>query len=196
MDEHELVGRVQRRGLPTAYDARRAIRATVAVLSERLDEGEARALASALPPVFESATRTTRHGEAFDTAELYDRVRRRESAQPGFARESVQVVARTLGELLPADVLVRITRRMPPSMCELFARPDVVEPPAHLPAQGTTLATGRPGSRHPLAESAPRTGAQMHSVVREANPHADRKLSSAGDVLEDRSAARPGAPVR
>jgi hypothetical protein len=59
---------------------------------------------------------------------------------------------------------------------------------------GHTLATGRPGSRHPLSEAAPSAG-QSDSVVANGNPHGDRKLSSAPDtaVADTLADGRPGS---
>jgi len=62
-------------------------------------------------------------------------------------------------------------------------------------AEDHTLAGGRPGSSHPIAD-AHASRAQRHSVVNEGDPHADSRLSSAhGLVPEGRTLAdgKPGS---
>ncbi|MBX3231426.1 MAG: hypothetical protein KIT84_10810 [Labilithrix sp.] len=63
--------------------------------------------------------------------------------------------------------------------------------------RGHTLATGRPGSRHPISE-ARHAGAHAESVVRSDNPHGDMKLSSARGTTQERehedlAEGKPGA---
>jgi uncharacterized protein (DUF2267 family) len=192
MSERAFVARVAALGgLGSARDARRAIRATLAALAERLDDADAHAIEDAVPASFGGALHAKKHLGAFDVAELYDRVRRREGVSIGFAREHAQVVCRVVGESMSDEALARIEHALPPSFVELF------EPPSHEPEEPApprkseharhrrTLATGRPGSTHPIAESAPR-GAQSHSVVAEKNPYGERKLSSTRGLTQER----------
>lgn len=50
---------------------------------------------------------------------------------------------------------------------------------------GNNLASGRPGSRHPLSEAKP-NGGQSNSVVESTNPHGDTKLSSSKGLTQER----------
>jgi uncharacterized protein (DUF2267 family) len=165
-------------GLDTTSEASNAVRATVIALGERLKEDERRVLASALPAPLGRRLRSMKRSSTFDVAEFYERVRKRERVSAGFAREHAQAVCRSLSEVLPPGARQTLDEALPESIAELFHPLSFGgSPPAH-PVQGHTLATGRPGSNHPLSESHPHEG-QAHSVVLEANPHGDRKLSSA-----------------
>lgn len=103
----------------------------------------------------------------------------------GRARELVASVCRVLAEELSMDALTALRAGMPPLLAELFATPahDLAIRPAE-PRGNTTLATGRPGSRHPIRESHP-IGHQTGSVA-EANPHGGGKLSSSPGMTQER----------
>lgn len=123
-----------------------------------------------------------------DARELYERVARDASVDIGAARELTQIVC---------GAMTIDASRLPPDVAALFERRDIGsgEPPPHKALHGHTLATGKPGSAHPLSE-AKAERAQSHSVVREDNPHGDTKLSSASglsqeDAAESLATARP-----
>jgi hypothetical protein len=64
------------------------------------------------------------------------------------------------------------------------------------PGRGTTLATGRPGSRHPVSE-AHEDRAHTESIARSDDPHGDTKLSSSRGLTQERlretlAEGRPG----
>jgi hypothetical protein len=74
-----------------------------------------------------------------------------------------------------------------------IVRPDVVHAHAAPPARDT-LASGRPGSAHPLADARPEP-AHEHSIARADDPHADRRLSSAhGETTRGHTLADGRAP--
>jgi uncharacterized protein (DUF2267 family) len=198
-----FIDRLMRDGIPDRATAERAARATLATLGERLTEEEARGVADALPGALARTLRDASYDSDFDDAELYERVRRREGAPAGAAREHAQVVLRALGEVIDDDVRTRVTRALPRSVAELLEPRAPVEAPPHAEAAHappiTTLAAGKPGSRHPIAEARPDL-AHSHSVAREDNPHGETKLSSARGLTQERlgdaiAAARPG-PAR
>ena len=178
-------------GLDTTREASAALRATLASLGERLPDEDVDVIAGALPDGLVPILRNRKRKGAFDVAEFFDRVRRREGVSLGFAREHAQVVCRALGETWREDVLGVLDRALPESFAELFRPPPSsasAPPPDHrIPhvARGHTLATGGPGARHSLADSRP-PGAQAHSIAREAKPHADSKLSSAQGMTQER----------
>jgi uncharacterized protein (DUF2267 family) len=98
-------------------------------------------------------------------------------ARAGRAHELVASVCRVLAEELSHDALRQLRAALPASVQVLLAasapelEPSSVEAGVH-----ETLATGRPGSRHPISEA--RAPERQGDSVAEANPHADSKLSS------------------
>jgi uncharacterized protein (DUF2267 family) len=164
-------------GLPDRATARRIVDATLAVLGERLTSDESAALCACLAPGPRGILAESSFDASFDAAELYERVRKRAGVSAGLAREQAQVVVQTIGRAAPAGTVRRLARALPPELASLFEPQEAPEVPPPAVAAGTSLATGRPGSRHPVSESAP-SRAQQHSVVREDNPHGDTKISS------------------
>ncbi|MGK3999946.1 DUF2267 domain-containing protein [Sorangium sp. So ce1024] len=204
MDHDRFVEEVQRcAGFETRDDAERAIAVTARTLGERLLEDEAAAVAAALPGPVAAALRGATYQGDFDRDELYDRIARREGAPRGFGMEHAQAVCAVLGKALPEAARLRLQRHLP-DWADLFApraagapppRP-VHAPPPPEPGHGATLATGRPGSRHPLSEAHPET-AHAQSVARSDDPHADTRLSSSPGLTQERlqdtlAEGRPG----
>jgi len=103
----------------------------------------------------------------------------------GRAHELVASVCRVLAEQLSTDALAALRAAVPASLAEWLATPG--QTLATRPAESrrtATLATGRPGSRHPISESRP-IGPQTGSVA-EANPHGGAKLSSSPGTTQER----------
>ncbi len=188
-------------GAAKADGAARALKATLATLGDRLPDEARVMLADALPQRVAKVLRAHRYGGPFDVGVLYDRVARREGVALGVAREHVQVVCRVLGELLPEQVARTLEAALPSSFAELFRRPSAGRPPPHREREVSpalnTLASGKPGSLHPLSDARP-PGAHSNSVVREANPHEDTKLSSASGMTQERTdeSLASGSPRR
>jgi uncharacterized protein (DUF2267 family) len=179
-------------GLDTTEEAAAVLQATLVAMGQRLAPDVRDTIAAALPDEIGAVLRRSEselESESESESEFFDRVRRREGVSLGFAREHAQGVCRALGEILPGEALRALEEALPASFAELFhPPPPPAPPPGYRVAKSErhhTLATGRPGSRHPLSESRPPT-AQSHSVVREANPHADTKLSSASGLTQER----------
>jgi uncharacterized protein (DUF2267 family) len=197
MEPQETIGRqalleqiIRHGGAANVGAAAAALKATLATLGDRLPDNERNLLAGALPQRVAKVLHAHRYGGPFDIVELYDRVARREGVPLGAAREHVQVVCRVLGEVLPEHVVSAVQAVIPSAFAELFTSPPAGHPPPHhariqAPAL-STLASGKPGSLHPLSESRP-PGAQSHSVVHEGNPHQDTKLSSASGLTQERA---------
>ncbi len=104
------------------------------------------------------------------------------------AVRALRAVCRSLGEVLPDEVLDKLGEALPASLVELFhPYPEGEAPPHRMAASARrhTLATGRPGSSHPLSEAKP-PDAHQHSVANEDNPHAETKLSSARGLTQER----------
>jgi uncharacterized protein (DUF2267 family) len=111
-----LLERLADSRIPDREVAEKALRATLAVLSQRLMDDEAGALAACLPA---DLARVVGQSDYYDydadfgDAEFYDRVRRRERTTPSGVHEHVDVVVRSLGELLDPDVRRRLARALP-----------------------------------------------------------------------------------
>jgi len=186
MNSEEIIEDVRKRcGIAEDSRAERAIASVVSVLGGALTGADADALAENLPASFAERLRHSAGGaELADARELYERVAARAGTKLGLAVEETQVVLQVLAESCPDEALIRARKHLPDDVAELL-RPrayDEQAPPRAVPdappVARSTLASGRPGSRHPLSEAAPNR-AQEHSVARSTNPHRDRKLSSA-----------------
>ncbi len=185
-----LLERLARRGLPDRETAKRALRATLAVLGERLVDDEAAALAELLPAELAPAVDNVEYDADFGSADLYERVGRRELTAAGAAKEHAEMVLGALGDFLDDDLRTRLARALPRQVGEvLLGRPAWDEPPPHgMPARAetvTTLAMGRIGSRHPLSEATAPAG-QTHSVACNPSPHDDTKLSTSSGLTQER----------
>jgi uncharacterized protein (DUF2267 family) len=186
--DEALVTRVRERGIPSTAEAERALRATIAVLGERLTDDEAEALASRLPGQLERVLDASEYDGDFDAAEFYERVRRRENTGPGVAKEHADIALRAIGAALDEETCIRLRRALPEPIGRLFLAAEEGTPPPYADAERPgrrTLATGRPGSRHPLSEASP-FPAHTHSVARSDDPHAETKLSSAAGLTQER----------
>jgi hypothetical protein len=116
----------------------------------------------------------------------------REAVAVGFAIEHAECACRALAEQVSPELRSRLQRHLP-RLASFFELRDAPSEPAAVPVHGSTLATGHPGSRHPLSEGRPER-AQSHSVARSDDAHAATKLSSASGVAEDRERRGPSRP--
>jgi uncharacterized protein (DUF2267 family) len=94
--------------------AERATRATLQTLAERIDRGEARALAARLPPELAPWVATTTSAERFDVDELVRRVAQREGVDEqtayGHVRAVFDALARAVGPDELADVAAPLSK--------------------------------------------------------------------------------------
>jgi uncharacterized protein (DUF2267 family) len=187
MRSEEIIEDVRKRcGIADDSRAERAIASVMSVLGGALTGTDADALAEDLPESFAERLRSSAGGaELADARELYERVAARAGTTLGLAVEETQVVLQVLAETCRHEALMRARKHLPGDVAELLRprahdeqAPPRVSTPDAPPVARSTLASGRPGSRHPLSEAAPNR-AQEHSVARSTNPHRDRKLSSA-----------------
>ncbi len=185
-DQGRFTRLVRERGLGDDSHARRAILATLQAFGARIPAPEREALARALPLELAGAVSAERYRGEGCADDLYAAVARTERTQEGFGREHVQIVMGALGEELSAELDRRVERALSPSLAELLRgspRPDS-EPPPYAQAHHHSLATGKPGSVHPISDSPPR-GAQTESIGAK-NPHGDTKLSSSDGETQER----------
>jgi uncharacterized protein (DUF2267 family) len=179
-------------------EAEAAIRATLEAVSEQLAPEDAAALARALPSLAAPAPARRDPSSAQLLADLHARIAASEGVSLGRAVEQVRAVCLTVADALELEQRLLLERRLPADWAQLFAletrAPPADAPRGTPPGRGHTLATGRPGSQHPLAEGYP-PRAQSDSVVTSENPHADTKLSSAAVSTDEEALAtgRPGA---
>ncbi|HSN28229.1 MAG TPA: hypothetical protein VLT45_18210 [Kofleriaceae bacterium] len=100
-------------------------------------------------------------------------------------RELVASVCHVLGEELSNDAMRVLRRALPRDLVELLAEPSrEVATHAADSRHGTTLASGRPGSRHPVSEAAPARG--QAGSIGDSNPHGGTKLSSSPGTTQER----------
>lgn len=132
-----LLDHLAQRGLTDEDAARRALRATLAVLGERLVDDEAKALAEVAPAEVAQSIESSEYDSDFTAEELFERVRRREHTTAGRARENAEVVLAALGECLDQDRRQRIARGLPKLAAELLlGGGERGEPPPHPPHAG------------------------------------------------------------
>jgi uncharacterized protein (DUF2267 family) len=180
LDDEGLVDEVQSRaGLPDRRAASRTLAGVLEVLGEVLAASEAETVAEALPHRCGSILRGSRPRGARGVNELYEHVAQETGTPFGLARESARVACQVIARALDGERGAFLRERLPAEWSSLFAAPEQ-SPIAEgaVSGRGRTLATGRPGSTHPLSEAHPPSG-QAESVVMSDNPHADEKVSSA-----------------
>lgn len=176
--------------------ARRSIEAVLDVLGTRLFENDARVVAARLPTDWAQRLGPSddpdEEQEQFDLDELYRRVAEADAVELGRAVERTQVVCQVLSEHVDEEARAHLRLRLPPAIAELFEPHVVPEAPARGAVAAhtrdeprNTLASGRPGSRRPLADARPPSG-QTHSVAASSDPHADTKLSGARGISSER----------
>jgi uncharacterized protein (DUF2267 family) len=184
-----LLARLIRTGIPDGVAAARALRAVLTVLGQRLMDDEASALAAELPPSLARIVEQSEYDGDFDAGEFYARVQRLETTSRGLGREHTNAVLQVLGAVLRGEARGRLLRALPVELGQQLAPVALGDPPVHpRPARSarlSTLASGKPGSRHPLSESAP-PGAHAHSVAANDEPHRETKLSSSGGMTQER----------
>jgi uncharacterized protein (DUF2267 family) len=191
MEAQEMITWVaERSGVGNAFDARRAIRATLAELGEQVPAERRDLVANVLPRPFKEIFLAHHHRDGIQADDFFDHVQRREATNRGYAREHAEVVCKLLGALMDENDRARLVRDLDPDLGALFVPTPraYAPPPPHGRRSGGpahTLASARPGSLHPLSEARP-PGAQTHSVVNEDNPHGETKLSSAHGTTQER----------
>lgn len=179
------------------------VKATLEMVGECLPAPDASTLAESLPGELAGAVRRAQRHPEPTLRELFEHVSQRAQLPIGEALEKAEAVGAALAEYLPIDVRSSLQRRLPSEWARLleprtFERGDPAPWHNTNPAVGSTLAAGRPGSRHPLSEAAP-PAAQSASVAASENPHAETKLSSSHGVAPEEPLATghagSGAPL-
>jgi uncharacterized protein (DUF2267 family) len=161
MNDELFLEKVRERGALTSPDQARAVaEAVLEALGELLFDRDRLRLAEALPTPFGEALRRGAPGQDFGLEEFYRRVQRREGVAPGFGVEHAQAVCLAIAAALGEELTVYLVRRLPDELAPLFRRrrleptlpPDVHHTPQVAAGYGSTLSSGRFGSRDPVAE--------------------------------------------
>lgn len=116
MQEHEFVAAVKESlGLPDNQAAERAIRATLTVLGQRLEGGEAKDLASQLPAGLADSLPNEGAGERFDVNTFYERVAEQEGngVTVAQARQHARSIAKGLETALTDGEWQNFTSQLP-----------------------------------------------------------------------------------
>lgn len=203
---NDLVERTLHDGFRDRAAAAHAVDATLRAFGVCLARDEARALAASLSHRLAGLVDVTDARADGDVEAFFARVSAREGVPLGLAREHASIVLRALSLGLDPPLRARLARALPEDLAALLSpRAPSAAHPAHAPARHapplTTLASGRPGSHHPVSESKV-PAAQTHSVARAENPHDDSKLSSARGLTQEQLHAslatggvRSGRPI-
>lgn len=123
MQESQLVSAVrQSTTLPDNDSARTAVRATLAVLGQRVAGGESRDLAAQLPDPLAEVLPGTGGGERFGVDEFYGRVARLEGDRCTAvqARQHARAVASALRAAITAGELADVRAQLPAEYDDLF----------------------------------------------------------------------------
>jgi uncharacterized protein (DUF2267 family) len=122
MTYDKFVGEVQSRArLGSQGAAVRAIQATLQTLSERLDPGESKDLASQLPREFASYLQTSDHGVRMSLDDFFHKVSGREQEDLPASVYHARVVAEVLQEAVSAGEIADVLSQLPPDWAPLFA---------------------------------------------------------------------------
>ncbi len=144
----------KRAGIPRAPTAEvlNLVEATLTALASELPTNDVRALAQTLPSPLGFALRASELPGGF-----FERVAQSALLDLPAATERAESVLRVVGDALPAELLTRMIRHLPAHVARHLQRESASPPPPH-PTHANVrgnLASGRPGSAHPLSESRP-----------------------------------------
>jgi uncharacterized protein (DUF2267 family) len=116
MQEHEFVSAVKESlDLPDNRSAERAVKATLTVLGQRLEGGEAKDLASQLPGSLADALPNEGGGERFDVDTFYQRIAEQEGegVTVAQARQHARAIAKGLETALTDGEWQNFTSQLP-----------------------------------------------------------------------------------
>ncbi len=175
---------IQCAGFRSQSEAEDAVRATLAALSSILPTTDANHIAAQLPDWLDSQLQAT---SPRDSASFLDQIAATEGVSVGFAREHAGIILQALGAELSPEGETYLCAMLPPEIAELMLPRAKASTPVRVTThqERSTLASGRPGSRHPLSES-PTGQPQSDSIAQTPDPHADTKLSESRGSTQER----------
>lgn len=173
-------------------DAELTLRETIARLSAWLAPELRNRIAGELPRELAEALLEPAPGESTKSV-LLEAVRPWAGGNTGRALEQVEVVCDALATNLSPETRAHLELALPEELRLLLTqRAPLPAPSPHRdrtphvePGTGHTLSTGRPGSRHPVAD-ATQVG-HRESIARSDDPHAEEKLSSSRGLSSERA---------
>ena len=179
--DHFLARVRQFAGLHTRAEGESAMHAVFAALHDTLSTSEIDRLAAQLPNWLAGMLHASC---GHKRVSFFDEVATEEGIEIGFAREHAGVVLQALDEELTPEGKVYLRQILPSELATLLIRRSASATPPRQ-RQGSTLASGRPGSRHPVSE-ARLDRAHGQSVARTDDPHRDTKLSESHGATQER----------
>jgi uncharacterized protein (DUF2267 family) len=123
IDSDQFLTIVQEAAGISREEAERATRATLEVLGERIDAGEARQLAAELPDAIAPWVHTDSPAQAFGLEEFVRRVAEREGADPDLADDHVAAVFSALRRAVSRDELADVAAELPREFAPLVGAP-------------------------------------------------------------------------
>lgn len=153
----DLVDRAMRDGFTHRDEAARAVESVLAAFAGCFAPGDAAPLAGCLSHRLARDVTEAPHGPDDDVEALFARAQAREDVTAPLAREHVWIILRALAESIDPVIQARLSRALSAPLAEMFAPRGSVAPrasDAHRDAPSLhTLASGRPGSLHPVSEA-------------------------------------------
>ncbi|MBX6391065.1 MAG: DUF2267 domain-containing protein [Frankia sp.] len=129
MKQDELVAAIRATGrIGSVAQAEAAVRATLAVLGQRIAGGETKDLASQLPPAFAEALPRSGGGERFGVDEFYRRVAELEGdfCSPQLARRHARAVMAALRASVTPTEFEDVAGQLPADYDDLLSREPVI----------------------------------------------------------------------
>jgi uncharacterized protein (DUF2267 family) len=120
MDYERFIRIVHRAGAMRQGEARRAARATLETLGERLDEDDATELAAKLPGELATWLVTARAREDFGLDEFLRRIAEREGVDAATARRDAEAVFAALADAVGREQLIEVVAALPADYDELL----------------------------------------------------------------------------
>ncbi len=193
MEYEHLLNRVREHtGLSERAVVETAVMAVTEALGALIDHAHREDIAAHLPRELAQPLRKREPDEDASGATFLRMVSGIEHLPPRFAVEHATAVLEAIGGELHPDVRRRVASKLPPEMRDWLEprvmrmpKPPVAPAEPREGAEGHRLSDGRPGSRHPISDVAPR-GAHEHSVAASDDPHADTRLSSTHGMTQER----------
>jgi uncharacterized protein (DUF2267 family) len=122
MDYERFIAIVEQQAGVGSEPAKRAARATLETLAERISEGEARDLAGQLPPEVSPWLFTSGPAQPFDVGEFLRRVAEREEVDSETAERHAAAVFAALGRAVSPEELADVLSELPRDYARLMPR--------------------------------------------------------------------------
>lgn len=154
MSREQFLAHVSSRaGFRSQFEVEASVRAVMAALGRVLCAADASHIAAELPDwLAEHMTRRS----AQPVVSFIDDIAAQIAIPAGFAREHASVILAALRKELSPDGNILLDKALPADVAEISRAREPTPPPPprmHVQRSGSSLATGRPGSRNRLSEA-------------------------------------------